>query len=212
MGDKSEKFAMLVFDGEFSALFDEAKEMNKKNGTNISPQLIQVGARIVDINGNIIDTFSEHVIRFTEEELKPCLSDWSAKTHKDSGLLSKVYSGEGHTYEEVEKKLCEFLKENGYEKKANQRESNLFLTGNSIENDQRMLQLYMPEVLKCMHYQIINISSIKVLVLNKEPRMKSVIKKAKRHTCMSDVDESICELMVYMDALDNGLKSFNLTE
>lgn len=194
----------LVLDGEFSGLKGELAEMNKANGTNYEPQLLQIVAKLVTLNGTVIGRFNEVVIGFTEEYLTPRLSEWSAKQHAKTGLLDKVYASTT-TYKEVETALVEFLLEHGFSDFDRHADRQVYLTGNSIENDQHMLFLHLSEVLRKMHYQIINISSFKVIFNALDYRVPALTQKVKDHTAMADVDESIRELLVYIEIIKWGL-------
>ena len=75
------------------------------------------------------------------------------------------------------------------------------LCGNSISQDRRFLNRYMPDLAKFFHYRNIDVSSIKELTKIWRPDLDGKIIKSTSHRALSDVYESIEELKFYRDNL-----------
>jgi oligoribonuclease len=70
------------------------------------------------------------------------------------------------------------------------------LCGNSVWQDRRFLEKYMPRVNAFLHYRNIDVSSIKELVKRWYPHLP-IFKKQKTHLALRDIKESIAELRYY---------------
>ena len=76
------------------------------------------------------------------------------------------------------------------------------LAGNSVGTDKTFLLRYMPEVMKLLHYRIIDVSSLKELAKRWYPRVyyASPIKQG-GHRALADILESIDEMRYYQQTL-----------
>ena len=59
----------------------------------------------------------------------------------------------------------------------------------------------MPDLERCLHYRMIDVSSIKLLNALWYPHGNSFSKKLNRHRALSDIEESIAELRFYREHL-----------
>ena len=73
------------------------------------------------------------------------------------------------------------------------------LCGNSVCQDRRFLNRYMPTLESFLHYRNIDVSSIKELSKRWNPDLQDLIKKKGSHSARLDIRESIEELKVYRD-------------
>jgi oligoribonuclease len=71
------------------------------------------------------------------------------------------------------------------------------LCGNSIGQDKRFLLKYMPKLAGFLHYKVVDVSSIKVLVSEWYGGKYASPKKKELHRALSDIEESIAELVYY---------------
>lgn len=71
------------------------------------------------------------------------------------------------------------------------------LAGNSIHTDRRFLIRYFPTFEGYLHYRMVDVSSIKELVVRWYGRDALYNKAASAHTALSDIRESIAELRHY---------------
>ena len=75
------------------------------------------------------------------------------------------------------------------------------LCGNSIGQDRRFMERYMPKLNSFFHYRNIDVSTLKELAKRWKPVAYTTFKKAQRHTALADVHESIDELQHYRKEL-----------
>lgn len=115
--------------------------------------------------------------------------------HTKSGLTQRVQEST-ITVEYAAQETLTFLKEHCTAQTAP-------LCGNSVWQDKRFLQKYMPTIIEFLHYRIIDVSSVKQLVRywydpNIEKQLKGTIKKD-THRALDDIRESIEELKFYRE-------------
>jgi len=73
------------------------------------------------------------------------------------------------------------------------------LCGNTIWQDRRFLTRYMPDLERYLHYRMIDVSSVKELVVRWRPELLGGFTKANEHTALADIRESIAELRYYRE-------------
>ena len=116
---------------------------------------------------------------------------WNKGTHGKSGLIDKVKAST-LTEDEAQAQLIEFL--GHYVSKGGTP-----LCGNSISQDRRFLERYMPQLDAFFHYRNIDVSSLKELAKRWRPEVYKSFKKRRKHTALADVHESIDELAHYRE-------------
>ena len=89
----------------------------------------------------------------------------------------------------VEKEILELI---GRHYKPNDR---IVLVGNSVGNDRRFIDAYLPEVAKRLHYRLIDVSSFKEIFREK---YNVNFAKGNKHRAIDDIHESIKELSFYL--------------
>ena len=118
---------------------------------------------------------------------------WNKGTHGRSGLIEKVKASTV-TEAQAEAALIAFLGK--YVPKGKTP-----LCGNSIGQDRRFMERYMPKLNSFFHYRNIDVSTLKELARRWKPEAYTSFKKAQRHTALADVHESIDELQHYRKEL-----------
>lgn len=108
--------------------------------------------------------------------------------HTSSGLLDRVVAS-NISVQEAEAQMTDFIR-------AHTNGARALLSGNSIWNDRTFLQRYMPQILELLHYRMVDVSTVKELVLNWYPDLVEFQKK-KSHRALDDIYESIAELNYY---------------
>ena len=121
------------------------------------------------------------------------MDEWNTSHHGNSGLIEAVKVS-NVTDELAEKETLNFLM------KYLEIDTSP-LCGNSISQDRRFLNRYMPDLAKFFHYRNIDVSSIKELTKRWRPDLDGKIIKSTSHRALSDDYESIEELKFYRDAL-----------
>ena len=123
------------------------------------------------------------------DELLGRMDAWNKGTHGKSGLIDKVKAST-LTEEQAQDQLLSFLKP--YVSKGVSP-----MCGNTIGQDRRFLNKYMPKLEAWFHYRNLDVSTLKELSRRWKPEVYNTFKKAQKHTALADVHESIDELIHY---------------
>jgi oligoribonuclease len=108
-------------------------------------------------------------------------------THGESGLTAAV--AKGTPLNTIEHELTQLI---GRHFSPSER---VVLTGNSVGNDKRFIDKYLPEVAKRLHYRLIDVSSFKEVFREKYGLH---FQKENNHRAVEDIHESIRELKYYL--------------
>jgi oligoribonuclease len=125
------------------------------------------------------------------DELLSKMDAWNKGTHGKSGLIDKVKASTV-TEEQAQTQLIAFLKP--YVSKGVSP-----MCGNTIGQDRRFLNKYMPKLEGWFHYRNVDVSTLKELSRRWKPEVLSAFKKAQKHTALADVHESIDEMIHYRE-------------
>jgi oligoribonuclease len=159
--------------------------------TGLDPEenvLIEIAVLITDSNLSVLAEGPVLAISQSEAELAK-MDRWNRRTHGKSGLIDRVRN-EGVSLAEAEKEVLKFVRKYCYVRTAP-------LCGNSIGQDKRFLAKYMPRLNDFFHYQIIDVSTIKQLVLRWYGKKHRAPAKMELHQAMPDIRESVAELAYY---------------
>ncbi|MCV2509551.1 MAG: oligoribonuclease, partial [Neisseriaceae bacterium] len=116
---------------------------------------------------------------------------WNTQTHTRTGLVDRVKAST-LSEKEAEQAMLKFIQEWIPASQAP-------LCGNTIHQDRRFLQKYMPELESYFHYRNIDVSTIKELAKRWKPEiLKGVVKKG-AHQALDDIIESIKEMKYYRE-------------
>jgi oligoribonuclease len=125
------------------------------------------------------------------DELLGKMDKWNQGTHKKSGLIDKVKASTT-TEDEAQTALLKFIGKYVAKGKSP-------CCGNTISQDRKFLDKYMPKLDAYFHYRNIDVSTLKELAARWAPAVKDAFKKAQKHTALADVHESIEELAHYRE-------------
>lgn len=117
------------------------------------------------------------------------MDNWNKGTHGRSGLIERVKAS-GLNEAAVEAEVIAFLKR--YVPKGKSP-----MCGNTICQDRRFMVRTMPTLEAFFHYRNLDVSTLKELARRWAPGVVEGFKKAQKHTALSDVHESIDELLHY---------------
>jgi len=151
---------------------------------------------IVEIASVVTDDRLEIVARGPDiainhpQEILSLMDEWSFRHHQSSGLLDRIRASP-YNCQRAEQETIEFISR--YCQKGESP-----LCGNSVWQDRRFLERYMPRLEAFLHYRNIDVRSIKELVKRWYPTIPT-FKKKKAHLAMSDIEESIKELKYYRE-------------
>lgn len=170
--------------------------------TGLDPQSDRiVEAAVIVTNKQLEPVFEwESPVKQSQETLEN-MNEWCKHHHTESGLLERIH--QGITEEELDDKLAEIAL--AHFKKSNP----LVICGNSIAQDRKFIDRYLPRFAARIHYRMLDVSSFKIVfreMLGRE------FKKHNTHRALDDIRESIAELKYYMSAIDpSGLAPIDNT-
>lgn len=165
--------------------------------TGLNPEkdrIIEIATIVTDSNLNTIaegPVFAVH----QSDELLNSMDSWNTKQHNGSGLVTRVKNS-NVSEAEAEAATLEFLRQHVQAGKSP-------MCGNSVYQDRRFLNRYMPELEKFFHYRLLDVSTLKELALRWAPRVYSGLQKESKHLALDDIRESIEELKYYKSNLLN---------
>ncbi|QCI26964.1 oligoribonuclease [Buchnera aphidicola (Thelaxes californica)] len=172
--------------------------MNQKNliwldleMTGLDPninKIIEIATVITDHQLNILDIGPIMAI-YQNHTILNKMDPWNITTHTQTGLIKKVKNSTINEYQ-AEKKTIEFLT-----KWVKPQCSPL--CGNTINQDRNFLKKYMPKLESYFHYRNIDVSTLKELAKRWKLEITHNIKKKKTHSALSDIYDSIEELLFY---------------
>jgi len=160
-------------------------------GLNIDKDvIIEIATIVTDAQLNIIAEGPCLAIYYPDPFLDD-MDEWNTKQHTKSGLLADVEIST-ITPEMAEAQTLDFLKQHVPAGVSP-------MCGNSIWQDRRFINKYMPTLEKYFHYRHIDVSTIKELARRWKPEL--VVKKDDQssHRALSDVRASIAELRHYRE-------------
>ena len=73
------------------------------------------------------------------------------------------------------------------------------MCGNTIHQDRRFMNRYMPKLEAYFHYRNIDVSTVKELCKRWHPEIASGFSKKQAHTALADIIESVEELRYYRE-------------
>lgn len=161
--------------------------------TGLEPEkdvLIEIATLVTDAHLKILAEGPVIAIHQSDSILAG-MDEWNTRQHNRSGLVSRV-------------------KQSTYDEKKAEAETLAFLVqhvkpgvspmcGNTICQDRRFLNRYMPELERFFHYRHIDVSTVKELAKRWAPEVFAGFKKESSHLAMNDIKDSIDELRYYRD-------------
>lgn len=154
-----------------------------------SDEIIEIASLVTDGQLNIIAEGPEIVIHQPPSRFQK-MDEWNRNQHTKSGLWAKVLASQV-TIADAEKQTLDFLREHTAPKVTP-------LCGNSIWQDRRFINRYMPAIDSFLHYRMVDVSSFKEMVQRWYPKIGSVNKR-ESHRALDDIIESVEELKFYRD-------------
>lgn len=170
--------------------------------TGLDPEADRiVEAAVIITNKQLEPVFEwESAVR-QDTAVLDAMNDWCKHHHTESGLLHRI--PHGITEEQLDAKLAEIAQT--HFKKTNP----VVICGNSIAQDRKFIDRYLPRFASRLHYRMLDVSSFKIVfreMLGRE------FKKRNTHRALDDIRESISELRYYMGAIDaTGLEPIDNT-
>lgn len=160
--------------------------------TGLDPEqdtIIEIATLVTDHDLNVVEEGPEIVIHQDQSRFDK-MDDWNKEHHTKSGLWAKVVQSTV-TLAQAEAETLAFIK-----KHCGPRESPL--CGNSVWQDRRFLARYMQKIDLHLHYRLVDVSTVKELVVRWYPGARFE-KKKNTHRAMDDIRESLAELKFYRE-------------
>jgi oligoribonuclease len=155
-------------------------------------RILEIAMIVTDGDLNIVAEGPVLVVH-QEDAVLDRMDAWNKGTHSKSGLIDKVKAST-LTEAEVEAECLAFLKQHV-------KSSISPMCGNTIHQDRRFMNRYMPKLESYFHYRNIDVSTIKELCKRWQPEIAKGFSKQQAHTALADIIESVEELRYYREKL-----------
>lgn len=159
--------------------------------TGLEPRtdkILEIATIVTDSELNILAEGPVIAIH-QSNELLDNMDPWCVNQHGKSGLTDRCKASTYSEQDAIEQTQT-FL-EKWVPKGASP------MCGNSIGQDRRFMNVYMPELEDYFHYRNLDVSTIKELARRWKPDVLKKVKKKGEHLALEDIRESIMELNVY---------------
>ena len=163
--------------------------------TGLEPErhaIIEIGSAITDNDLNVIAEGPAIAI-YQPPKVLARMDSWCVRQHGKSGLTQRVKDSK-ISLADAEDQTLRFLKQYCLPGISP-------LCGNSIGQDRRFLNKYMPKLNEFFHYRNVDVSSVKELVRRWYPPSIKAPPKLNTHHVLDDIRESIAELNFYRKAI-----------
>ena len=161
--------------------------------TGLEPKtdvIIEIATIVTDADLNILAEGPSLAIHQPDEALD-AMDEWCTNQHGKSGLTQRVKDSKV-SVADAEQQTISFLNE--YVEAGVSP-----MCGNSIGQDRRFLDKYMPELEAFFHYRNLDVSTLKELARRWRPELVDGLTKNGSHLAMDDVIDSIAELAYYRE-------------
>ncbi|WP_049261800.1 oligoribonuclease [Neisseria bacilliformis] len=161
--------------------------------TGLSPEtdrIIEVAVIITDSDLNVLAQSPVYAVHQSDEVLD-AMDEWCTATHGRTGLTQRVRESQ-YTEAEVEQNLLDFIAA-WIPAQASP------MCGNSVHQDRRFMQKYMPRLEAHFHYRNLDVSTLKELAKRWNPAVAKGVVKRGSHKALDDILESIEEMRYYRD-------------
>ncbi|MCH1920025.1 oligoribonuclease [Shewanella sp. A3A] len=151
-------------------------------------RIIEIATIVTDKELNILAEGPVIAVHQSDEVLA-AMDDWNQQHHGASGLIDRVRAS-SYSEEDAIRETITFLEQYVPQGKSP-------MCGNSIGQDRRFLNKYMPALEDYFHYRNLDVSTIKELVRRWQPELLQDFQKKNTHQALDDIRESVAELQFY---------------
>lgn len=151
-------------------------------------QILEIAVLVTDNQLNLIAQGPDLIIH-QPAELLVQMSSEVQQIHQASGLVDLVAQSK-LSVTQAEAQVLDFLGQFG-------KSGEMPLCGNSVWQDKFFLIQHMPQLINFFHYRVIDVSTVKELVLRWYGEAEFV--KRKQHRALDDILESVAELRFYQE-------------
>jgi oligoribonuclease len=152
--------------------------------------IIEIATVITDQNLNILAEGPVIAIHQPDSILET-MDAWNTKHHSESGLIARVKNS-SYDITQAESETLQFIQQYIPAKTSP-------MCGNSICQDRRFLNRYMPSLEAYFHYRHIDVSTLKELAKRWRPDLMEGLVKQSKHIALEDIKDSIEELRYYRE-------------
>jgi len=160
--------------------------------TGLDPDInsiLEIAVHVTDSNLKILDKGLSLSIHHPDQMLNS-MDKWNTKHHGESGLIDRSRKSK-ITMKKAEARVLQHIKQYTEPELSP-------LCGNSVWLDKLFLRKYMTNLHKYFFFRIIDVTTIKELVHRWYPNIPR-FKKADSHQALTDILESIAELVYYKE-------------
>ena len=152
--------------------------------------ILEIASIITDNHLNILAEGPVFAIHQSDEVLDN-MSEWCVEHHGKSGLTKRCRESVSSLVDATEATL-KFVEQ--YVPKGKSP-----MCGNSIGQDRRFINKYMPDFEAHFHYRNLDVSTVKELARRWKPEVLEKVVKTGAHLALDDILESIAEMKVYQE-------------
>jgi len=160
--------------------------------TGLDPEtcrILEIATIVTDGQLNEIAAGPDLVVH-QPDELLDTMNSWCVRQHGESGLTKAVREST-LSLEAAEEQTLAFLVQHTKPGASP-------LCGNSVGQDRKFIDRYMPKLANFLHYRTVDVSSVKELVKRWYPPLPVFTKKG-NHRALEDIRDSIAELRFYRE-------------
>lgn len=161
--------------------------------TGLEPEtdvILEIATIVTDSQLNILAEGPVFAIHQSDDVLDN-MNEWCIEHHGKSGLTQRCRDSQV-SLKEATAKTIEFVQQ--YAPKGVSP-----MCGNSIGQDRRFINKYMPVFEDYFHYRNIDVSTVKELARRWKPEVLAKVVKTGAHLALDDIRESIAELKIYQE-------------
>ncbi|MEM1058607.1 MAG: oligoribonuclease [Verrucomicrobiota bacterium] len=172
--------------GDFYFWLDlEMTGLNEK-----TDRILEAAAIITDKELHPLESYETAV--FQTPEVLAAMGAWCQKHHAESGLTARVPGGIRE--EELDTALVELAGRYLPDKK-------LILCGNSIGQDRKFVDAFLPRFSERLHYRMLDVTAFKIVFRD---MLGIRFEKEQKHRALDDIRESIDELRYYLQFVESN--------
>lgn len=156
--------------------------------------ILEIATIVTDSQLNILAEGPVFAI-YQPDEVLDNMSQWCIEHHGKSGLTDRCRNSTIDLAKATEETLA-FVQQYVAPGKSP-------MCGNSIGQDRRFINKYMPTFEDFFHYRNLDVSTVKELARRWKPEVLDKVEKKGAHLALDDIRESIAELKVYQEHFFN---------
>lgn len=152
--------------------------------------ILEIATIVTDSQLNILAEGPVFAI-YQPDEVLDNMSQWCIEHHGKSGLTDRCRNSTIDLAKATDETLA-FVQQYVAPGKSP-------MCGNSIGQDRRFINKYMPTFEDFFHYRNLDVSTVKELARRWKPEVLDKVEKKGAHLALDDIRESIAELKVYQE-------------